>query len=132
MGFLSVNGFLMTYEEYKHWQVRYKRHGLMQFCNLYNTHKTRFIEQKDLHWGEEIEYSLYFFDEARKRVLLACDASKIIAGFNEANQSSTGPNAFTLLPEYGNWMIEAVPAKPYGNYSDPEQLLCCAQKLKAR
>lgn len=65
-------------------------------------------------------------------MLLACDASKIISSFNEANQSSSDPNAFTLLPEYGNWMIEAVPAKPYGNYSDPEQLLCCAQKLKAR
>jgi hypothetical protein len=119
MGFLSVNGFLMTYEEYKHWQVRYKRHGLMQFCKLYNTHKSRFIPEKDLHWGEEIEYSLYFFEEDHKRVRLACDASKIITIFNEANQGSTDPNAFALLPEYGNWMIEAVPARPYGSYSDP-------------
>jgi hypothetical protein len=126
MGFLSVNGFLMTYEEYKHWQVRYKRHGLMQFCNLYNTHKARQIPQKDLHWGEEIEYSLYFFDEEHKRVRLACDASKIIASYNEANHDSTDPDGFTLLPEYGNWMIEAVPIKPYGSYSDPNQLLCCA------
>jgi|LakMenE18May11ns_1017448.scaffolds.fasta_scaffold8491940_1 hypothetical protein len=56
MGFLSVNGFLMTYEEYKHWQVRYKRHGLMQFCKLYSVHKDRQIKKEDLHWGEEIEY----------------------------------------------------------------------------
>ena len=26
---------------------------------------------------------------------------------------------FKLLPEFGNWMIEAVPIEPYGAYSDP-------------
>ena len=68
MGFLSVNGFLMTYEEYKHWQIRYKRHGIMQFCNLYNKHSVRRIEKKDLHWGEEIEYAMFYFNEETKRV----------------------------------------------------------------
>ena len=68
MGFLSVNGFLMTYDEYKHWQVRYKRHGLMQFCNIYNTHSAKRISKQDLHWGEEIEYALFRFDRETKRV----------------------------------------------------------------
>jgi hypothetical protein len=83
MGFLSVNGFLMTYEEYKHWQVRYKRHGLMQFCNIYNAHKFKKIAKKDLHWGEESEYSLYYIDDDRKRVFIACDAAKLISTINE-------------------------------------------------
>ena len=78
MGFLSVNGFLMTYEEYKHWQVRYKRHGLMQFCKLYSIHKDRQIAEEDLHWGEEIEYQMFNIDEKTKRVKLACDASTLI------------------------------------------------------
>jgi hypothetical protein len=56
MGFLSVMGFLMTYEEYKNWEVRYKRHGLMQFMNIYNAHRDKSIQKKDLHWGEEVEY----------------------------------------------------------------------------
>lgn len=30
---------------------------------------------------------------------------------------------FKLMPEFGNWMIEAVPTDPYGAYSDPDQLL---------
>ncbi len=25
-------------------------------------HKDRFIEAKDLHWGEEMEYCLFFLD----------------------------------------------------------------------
>ena len=41
MGFLTVNGVLMTYDEYKHLQQLYKIHGLMQFVNLYNIHKDR-------------------------------------------------------------------------------------------
>jgi hypothetical protein len=60
---------------------------------------------------------------------LACDASKIISHFNE---SYKGTQDIVLLPEFGNWMIEAVPSKPYGNYSDPEQLLSCESKLKIR
>jgi len=24
------------------------------------------------------------------------------------------------MPEFGNWMIEAVPYKPYNTYADPE------------
>ena len=68
MGFLTVNGVLMTYDEYKHLQDMYKRHGLMQFVKLFNIHKDRQIDAADLHWGEEIEYHLYKFDEQKKSV----------------------------------------------------------------
>jgi len=37
-----------------------------------------------------------------------------------------------LLPEFGNWMIEAVPEAPYGNYQDPSQLLSCYEKIIKR
>lgn len=109
MGFLSVNGFLMTYEEYKHWQVRYKRHGLMQFCKLYSVHKDRQIKKEDLHWGEEIEYQIFSFNTDTREVKLACDASHLIQSFNDMNKEEKHFD-FALLPEYGNWMIEAVPA----------------------
>ena len=68
MGYLTVNGILMTYTEYKDLQDKYKKHGLMQFVKLYNIHKDRQIEEKDLHWGEEIEYHLYKFDDATNSV----------------------------------------------------------------
>ena len=56
----------------------YNVHGLRQFLRLYNIHKDREIEEKDLHWGEEIEYHLYTFDDEGKRVRLACDADDIM------------------------------------------------------
>jgi hypothetical protein len=73
---------------------------------------------------------LFYFDDDNKRVQLALDASKIIALYNE--QKVTDDLDVTLLPEFGNWMVEAVPGKPYGNYSDPNELLSCEAKLIKR
>ena len=86
MGFLTVNGQLMTYDEYKHLINLYRAHGLLQFMKLYNVHKDRQIEPEDLHWGEEIEYKLYKFDEASQRVHLSCDADDIITEFSTQSQ----------------------------------------------
>ena len=49
----------------------------------------------------------------------------------ELIDSSEKPD-FKLLPEFGNWMIEAVPTDPYGAYSDPGQLLSCREKITGR
>ena len=32
---------------------------------------------------------------------------------------------FKLMPEFGNWMIEAVPTDPYGSYQNADDLLAC-------
>ena len=36
------------------------------------------------------------------------------------------------MPEFGGWMIEAVPSKPYMSQIDAAELLSCEQKLHAR
>ena len=82
MGFLTVNGQLMTYDEYKHLVNLYRAHGLLQFMKLYRVHKDRQIAPQDLHWGEEIEYKLYKFDQENRKVLLSCDADDIITDFS--------------------------------------------------
>jgi hypothetical protein len=62
MGYLNVQGKLLTYNEYKDRLENYKRHGLTQFLKIYNAHKDREIKPENLHWGEEVEYSLFYFD----------------------------------------------------------------------
>jgi hypothetical protein len=37
-----------------------------------------------------------------------------------------------LMPEFGGWMVEAVPSKPYTSIIDAEQLLSCELKLYKR
>jgi hypothetical protein len=36
------------------------------------------------------------------------------------------------MPEFGSWMIEAVPSKPYGAYAKADQLLSCFETMKTR
>ena len=150
MGFLTVNGHLMTYDEYKHLINLYRAHGILQFMRLYNIHKDREIALENLHWGEEIEYSLYAFDVANKRVQLSCDAddiindftakSEVFANFSDSEEEEKSYQELTdmerpdfkLLPEFGNWMIEAVPNVPYGSYVNPDQLLSCSEKIANR
>ena len=62
MGYLTALGELLTYSEYKNSIPLYKLHGIKQFLSIFNAHKDRFIESDDLHWGEEIEYSVFYFN----------------------------------------------------------------------
>jgi len=39
---------------------------------------------------------------------------------------------FELMPEFGNWMLEAVPRKPYGSYANPNELLSCEASMEHR
>ena len=39
---------------------------------------------------------------------------------------------FKLMPEFGNWMIEAVPTDPYGSYMNADDLLACQSKIANR
>jgi hypothetical protein len=85
-----------------------------------------------LHWGEEIEYHLYSLDKKKNTAKLSCDASDILRDFNEILESGVEDPGFKLLPEFGNWMIEAVPSVPYKNYADPNNLLSCFEKISTR
>jgi hypothetical protein len=62
MGYLTVHGKLLTFNEYKDRISDYKCHGLRQFLKIFEAHKDRNIEKGKLHWGEEMEYSLFYFD----------------------------------------------------------------------
>jgi glutamate--cysteine ligase catalytic subunit len=85
-----------------------------------------------LHWGEEVEYHLYSIDETERVVKLSCDASDILFNFNRDLAKNQEKPDFKLLPEFGNWMIEAVPSAPYGSCADPVQLLSCRTKINNR
>ena len=91
---------------------------------------------------------MYAFDDSSKTVKLTCDGDDIISDFNSSSEILSSFDAemgsieeskeedmkpdFKLLPEFGNWMIEAVPTEPYGAYSDPNQLLLCKDKISNR
>lgn len=128
MGYLNVQGRLLTYNEYKEHVEFYKKHGLNQFVKLYEAHKDRQIERQNLHWGEEVEYSLFYFDVNSNSVKLMNDGFRLIHEFNEEHADKD----ICLQPEFGNWMVEAVPAKPYNSVEDANELLSSYTKLLKR
>lgn len=128
MGYLNVQGRLLTYNEYKNKIENYKKHGLKQFLNLYEAHKNRQIKNENLHWGEEVEYSLFYFDVNTNQVKLMNDGCRLIQEFNEEYKDED----IQLQPEFGNWMVEAVPAKPYNSTELADELLSSYQKLLKR
>lgn len=133
MGYLTVKGKLMTYNEYKHLVEQYKQRGLLEFLEIYAAHKDKHRERRDLHWGEELEYTLFQFDEKNRKVQLTNSAFDLIEEFNEMQDSDHSKvKEIDLHPEFGNWMVEAVPSKPYGAYEDLDDLLTCFEKIKAR
>ncbi len=68
------------------------------------------------------------FDPAAKRVQLASDAYDHIDIFNNEHQDLE----VHLQPEFGNWMVEAVPSEPYGTLEDADQILSVGPKLYRR
>lgn len=129
MGFLDVKGKKLTYNEYNQPETiqKYKRNGLLQFINIFNAHKDRHIQKQDLHWGEEMEYTLFMLDQSSKRVWLSAQGYDLISSFNQQND----PN-IQLQPEFGNWMVEAVPKEPYNSTEDLQDLMSCDQKVHER
>jgi len=53
------------------------------------------------------------------------DAFSLIQEFNEEHKDEE----IHLQPEFGNWMVEAVPAGPYSTMENAKELLSCYQKL---
>ena len=62
---------------------------------------------------------MYQDEDEKRRVKLSCDASDILFEFNKDYATMPDKPDFKLLPEFGNWMIEAVPSAPYGSCADP-------------
>ncbi|XP_062319232.1 glutamate--cysteine ligase catalytic subunit isoform X2 [Osmerus eperlanus] len=111
MGLLS-QGSPLNWEETKKYADYVRKHGIIQFLNIYNKVKER---QKDvLKWGDEVEYMLIEIDEKNEKVRLVLNGGEVLETLQERGENSN-PNHPTLWrPEYGSYMIEGTPGQPYG------------------
>jgi glutamate--cysteine ligase catalytic subunit len=95
--------------------------------NLYKIQRGKVIIHEGLKWGEEVEYSIYKIDDNKQIVRLGNDALNLLTEFNSGENHEVH-----LHPEFGNWMIEAVPAEPYTSISLPDVILSCWGKMAKR
>ncbi|XP_017056232.1 glutamate--cysteine ligase [Drosophila ficusphila] len=111
MGLLS-EGSPLSWEETKALADHVREHGVNQFINLYHRLKDR---QGDiLKWGDEVEYIIVKFDDENRVARVALRAQELLAQLNEKELADPKGVKSLWRPEYGAYMIEGTPGKPFG------------------
>ncbi|XP_071442481.1 glutamate--cysteine ligase catalytic subunit isoform X1 [Hetaerina americana] len=113
MGLLS-EGSPLSWEETKRRSEYVRKHGIIQFINLY--HKLRDRQGDILKWGDEVEYMIVKFDDGNKTARLSLRAAEILEVFHNEHDSLPEKDEARCLwhPEYAAYMLEATPGHPYG------------------
>lgn len=111
MGLLSLGTPLPWAEVEKH--VDYVRvHGIKQLLETFRNYAGRTYDP--LLWGDELEYIVVRFHRSgdKKKAVLSLRQEEILDKL-VANSEQCIKEGVEFHPEYGRYMIEAVPANPY-------------------
>lgn len=111
MGLLS-EGSPLSWEETKALAQHVREHGIEQFINMYARLKDRHGDV--LKWGDEVEYIIVRFDDEKKQTQVSLRAREMLAVLNEKEHNDPTGVKSLWRPEYGAYMIEGTPGKPYG------------------
>lgn len=109
----KVNEECYTWEEGLPYQTKVMNVAILQFNNLYNKYKDKYLEVKDLKWGEEVEYHVCTLDHENKVARIDLEGYTKVEELVKAEDC----HDFILEDEYGSWMIEAIPKKPFMKYA---------------
>mmetsp|Transcript_6392 Transcript_6392/g.9142 ORF Transcript_6392/g.9142 Transcript_6392/m.9142 type:complete len:953 (-) Transcript_6392:1080-3938(-) len=115
MGLLKV-GVPKSWDDSKK-DLRYIRQaGVRQFISTYN--RVKDLKGDELLWGDEIEYGIFKLDNENKKIRLCLRAKDIMDELNDKEKShSEGVEGCNWVPEYGAWMVEATPNRPYTGFT---------------
>ncbi|KAI9873310.1 MAG: Zn finger-containing GTPase- Activating Protein for ARF [Pleopsidium flavum] len=125
MGLLAV-GTPLAWPDAKKNANHVREWGIEQLLAIWRRAKGK--ERDALLWGDEVEYLVVVFDENRRKVKLSLRQADILKALasdeelckhggcvpdlqNVARQSDTLP---IFHPEFGRFMLEATPGKPWG------------------
>lgn len=115
MGLLKV-GTPKTWGDSKK-DLKYIREaGVRQFVSTYN--RVKDLKGDELLWGDEIEYGVFHVDPDNKKIKLSLRAKEIMDELNRKESVySQVVEGCNWVPEYGAWMVEATPNRPYTGYT---------------
>jgi glutamate--cysteine ligase catalytic subunit len=129
MGLLTI-GEPLEWSEIKQNSVNVRCKGIEQFIQLYKTFQDRDLDS--FKYGDEVEYSLVKFDHKEKKVFCLLKAQTVLNSL--ARQSKLDNNKIETLwsPEFANFMIEGLPARPYEHDINCIKLIEENMKLRRR
>eukprot|EP01088_Endostelium_zonatum_P003133 TRINITY_DN1423_c1_g1_i2.p1 TRINITY_DN1423_c1_g1~~TRINITY_DN1423_c1_g1_i2.p1 ORF type:complete len:675 (+),score=209.76 TRINITY_DN1423_c1_g1_i2:157-2181(+) len=111
MGFLS-EGETLDWEDSKKNIEYIKKHGIIQFLNVYKAQKER--QGDGFLFGDEIEYILCVIDDEKKTVKLSLRAWEILEELHkEELKTKEQDMVYLWRPEYANYMVEGTPGNPF-------------------
>ena len=115
MGLLT-EGLPLSPEEMKQHLEYIREHGITQFLLTWNQDKE--IKNDDLRFGDEIEQHVLVCDPVAKTVKLSVRSPEIRQQLIEKEyEHAHEMEGCTWHPEFGAWMVESTPSKPYTNYA---------------
>jgi len=90
--------------------------GVRQFISTYN--RVKDLKGDELLWGDEIEYGIFVCDPETKKIRLSLRGKEIMDELNDNEKlHSHRMEGCSWVPEYGAWMVEATPSRPYTGFA---------------
>eukprot|EP00601_Ochromonadales_sp_CCMP2298_P025617 CAMPEP_0173290756 /NCGR_PEP_ID=MMETSP1143-20121109/11746_1 /TAXON_ID=483371 /ORGANISM="non described non described, Strain CCMP2298" /LENGTH=1044 /DNA_ID=CAMNT_0014229861 /DNA_START=142 /DNA_END=3271 /DNA_ORIENTATION=- len=115
MGILT-EGEALTPEEMRDASAYIREHGVTQF--LHTWERDRDLHDDELKFGDEIECGLYVVDSVNKTVKISLRSAELRAQLDEKEGLYRHETeSCTWHPEFGAWMIESTPSRPYSHYT---------------
>jgi glutamate--cysteine ligase catalytic subunit len=140
MGLLS-SGTPLGWEAAKYLTDKIREDGVEQLIGLISKLKDR--KSDCLRWGDEVEYVMIKYNEEKRQCHVTVRAEEVLEALKAemrdkfefmGDSCPTEPKAHeftaTWHPEFGRYMLEGTPAKPYRD--DVKDLLCVERDMNLR
>ncbi|QLG74774.1 hypothetical protein HG535_0H01000 [Zygotorulaspora mrakii] len=114
MGLLAL-GTALSWHESRSYNDRLKTEGIEQLLAVFKAASKR--DNDTLFWGDEIEYMMIEYDDSEKNAMLDVNDDCILKILNTDDLPVCNANDVHFHPEYGRFMLEATPLKPYEGYA---------------
>ncbi|KAG6128545.1 Zn finger-containing GTPase- Activating Protein for ARF [Claviceps purpurea] len=127
MGLLAL-GTALEWPEAKKRAHQVREWGIKQLLEIWNLAKGK--ERDVMLWGDEVEYLVVVYTKENERVLLSLRQAQILEALAADQELAkegcvpalqdgpivkSGPNSLPVFhPEFGRFMLEATPGKPWG------------------
>lgn len=126
MGFMAEGNTLSWADASKH-AVYIRKHGIEQLLSIYKKYKDR--KNDRLQWGDEVEYIIAHIDDQNKITRIALRAYDVLQVLMQEEKDHPDTVETLWRPEYGRYMIEGTPGKPY---SGIQQIMEVESNMKKR
>lgn len=113
MGLLAL-GTPLSWHESRGYNDHVRNEGISQLLAVFKAASKR--DKDALYWGDEVEYMMIEYDDTKRNAMLDVDHDFILHSLNTDDLATCDANDVHFHPEYGRFMLEATPNKPYAGY----------------